>query len=127
MTACKTVRELLPWYVNGSLSAHEAREVAAHVARCERCRDELVELVRLNVEIRHAFDRMHGLDAGAKRDVMNRTAGRTLANINLGSFLLGVSFGASYQKGRLPIRGDLNLLGRRIRLVSPSEEESHER
>jgi len=126
MSACESIRELLPWYVNGSLSVREARDVAAHVARCDQCRDELVEWVRLNVEIRQAFDEMGGLDEGVKRDVMHQTAGRTLANVNLGSFLLGLSFGASYHNGRLPIRGDMNLLGRRIRLVSTSEEVSNE-
>lgn len=127
MTTCDSILELLPWYVNGSLSVEESRQVAAHVATCERCRDELVEMVRLRVEIRQAVDGQDGLNTDAKQDVLSQTTGRTLANVNIGSFLLGLSFGASYQKGRLPVRGDLNVLGRRIRLLSTSKEEPNER
>jgi anti-sigma factor RsiW len=34
---------LLPWYVNGTLSADEVRHVEAHLLRCETCRAELAE------------------------------------------------------------------------------------
>lgn len=37
--------DLLPWYVNGSLSAGEQQQVAAHLQGCEACRAE-VELLR---------------------------------------------------------------------------------
>ena len=122
MTACTPIRELIPWYVNGSLSVDEAHQVAAHLSRCESCRDELTQIMRLNIEVRRAFDRLEGMRVEVKKEVLARTAGRTLASLDLGSFLLGFSFGASYQKGRIPIRGDLKLLGRRIRLISPDKE-----
>jgi anti-sigma factor RsiW len=122
MNACTPIRELIPWYVNGSLTVDEARQVAAHLARCECCRDELTQIMRLNVEIRRVFDEIEGLEAETKQLVLKRTAGTALASVNLGSFLLGFSFGARYQKGRVPIRGDLQLLGRRIRLISPDKE-----
>jgi predicted anti-sigma-YlaC factor YlaD len=127
MMSCEQIRELLPWYVNGSLPVHEARQVAGHVARCGSCRDELVQVMRLNVEIREAFGHVDGLPQEAKKAVMEKTAGRMIADFNVGSFLLGLSFGASYQRGRLPIHGDLKLLGKKIRLVSPAEEDTHER
>ena len=122
MNACNPIRELIPWYVNGSLSAEEARQVAAHLSRCESCRDELTQIMRLNIEVRRAFDELEGIRAEVKKEVLEKTAGRTLASFDFGSFLLGFSFGASYQKGRIPIHGDLKLLGRRIRLISPDEE-----
>ena len=122
MNACNPIRELIPWYVNGSLSVEEAHQVAAHLSCCESCRDELTQIVRLNVEVRRAFDELEGMRAEVKKEVLEKTAGRILASFDLGSFLLGFSFGASYQKGRIPIRGDLKLLGRRIRLISPDEE-----
>ncbi|TFH11581.1 MAG: hypothetical protein E4H08_00890 [Candidatus Atribacteria bacterium] len=123
MNACTPIRELIPWYINGSLSVNEARQVAAHLSQCEGCREELTQTMCLNVEIRRAFDdELEGLRTEVKRDVVNRTVGQTLASLDLGSFLLGFSFGASYQKGRVPIRGDLKLLGRRIRLISPDKE-----
>ena len=126
MNACDPIRELIPWYVNGSLSVEEARQVAAHLSRCEACRDELTQIVRLNVEVRRAFDEIEGMKGEIKREVLEKTAGKTLASFDLGSFLLGFSFGASYQKGRVPIRGDLKLLGRRIRLISPDKEVGNE-
>ena len=126
MNACDPIRELIPWYVNGSLSVEEARQVAAHLSRCEACRDELTQIVRLNVEVRRAFDELEGMRVEVKKEVLKQTAGTTLASLDLGSFLLGFSFGASYQKGRVPIRGDLKLLGRRIRLISPDKEEYNE-
>ena len=122
MNACNPVRELIPWYVNGSLSVEEARQVAAHLSCCEGCRDELTQIMRLNAEVRRAFAELEDIRAEVKRDVLEKTAGRTLASFELGSFLLGFSFGASYRKGRIPIRGDLKLLGRRIRLISLDEE-----
>lgn len=126
MNACTPIRELIPWYVNGSLSVDEAREVAAHLSRCESCRDELTQVMRLNVEIRRTFDDLESMRAEVKQEVLDKTAGKMLASINLGSFLLGFSLGASYQNGRIPIRGDLKLLGRRIRLISTDKETSNE-
>ena len=127
MNACTSIRELIPWYVNGTLSVEEARHVAAHLSQCESCRDELIENVRLNVEVRRAFSELEGMRSEIKKDVLKRVTGKKLASIDVGSFLLGFSFGASYQKGRVPIRGDLRLLGRRIRLISPDKEVHNER
>jgi hypothetical protein len=126
MSACTPIRELLPWYVNGTLSVDEARQVAAHLARCEVCRDELAQIMRINVEVRRSFETFEGMGADVKTEVLRKTAGRSLASFDIGSFLLGFSFGASYQKGRMPIRGDMRVLGRRIRLISPGKEGSSE-
>ena len=53
MTDCPNVeiRELLPDYLSGTLSAHRRSEVEAHLAGCEDCADEL-ELLRL---VREAY------------------------------------------------------------------------
>lgn len=125
MTACTSIRELIPWYVNGTLSVEEARTVAAHLSQCEICRDELIEHMRLSVEVRRAFDEIAGMSSEIKKNVLKRVTGKKLASLDLGSFLLGFSFGASYQKGRVPIRGDLRLLGRKIRLISSDKEVHH--
>jgi len=50
MTDSHRVAKLIPWYVNGSLSAEERREVDEHLAGCDECRasvDEARELVDL--------------------------------------------------------------------------------
>jgi predicted anti-sigma-YlaC factor YlaD len=126
MSACTSIRELIPWYANGTLSVEEARLVAEHLAQCEGCRDELIQNMQLNIEIRRAFSELDGLTNEAKKAVLKRTTGKRLASLDVGSFLLGFSFGASYQKGRVPIRGDLRLMGRKIRLISNNREGSNE-
>ena len=123
MNACTDVRELIPWYVNGSLSVEEARHVAAHLLQCDACREELTQTMLLNVELCAAFDAIEGLQQDVKTNVLERTSGKALAQLDVGSFLLGFSFGVSYQRRRIPMRGDLRVLGRRIRLFSPDEEE----
>lgn len=126
MNTCTTIRELIPWYVNGTLSVDEARHVASHLSQCEACREELVQNMQLSIEVRRAFSELEGMRSESKKDVLKRTTGQQLAHLDLGSFLLGFSFGASYQKGRIPIRGDLKLLGRRIRLISNDREDYNE-
>ncbi|MCK5828497.1 zf-HC2 domain-containing protein [Candidatus Bipolaricaulota bacterium] len=127
MKPCASIRELIPWYVNGTLSIDEARHVAAHLSQCEICRDELIQHMRLNIEVRKAFGELEGLRSEIKKNVLKRVTGKKLASLDLGSFLLGFSFGVSYQKGRVPIRGDLRLLGRKIRLISSDKEVHNER
>ena len=43
-TAHHSAFELLPWYVNGSLSADETASVAEHLDVCLRCQHELAQL-----------------------------------------------------------------------------------
>ncbi len=40
---CDTATELLPWHLNGSLTAAEQAAVEAHLESCPRCRGELAE------------------------------------------------------------------------------------
>lgn len=44
--------ELLPWYANGTLAEAERTQVAAHLAKCSRCRDELAFLTSLQAGVR---------------------------------------------------------------------------
>lgn len=44
---CRQVWELLPWYVNQTLSAEEMALVEAHCATCPGCQEELAEQMRL--------------------------------------------------------------------------------
>jgi predicted anti-sigma-YlaC factor YlaD len=41
--ACREVSELLPWYVNGTLSVDERQRVDAHLPQCAHCRNELAQ------------------------------------------------------------------------------------
>lgn len=44
--------ELLPWYVNGTLSGPDRERVEAHMAGCRRCRDEAETCQRTEVAIK---------------------------------------------------------------------------
>ncbi|HSQ96013.1 MAG TPA: zf-HC2 domain-containing protein [Croceibacterium sp.] len=46
-----TVQQLLPWHVNGTLSADEAARVEAHLAECESCRLDLARERELAREV----------------------------------------------------------------------------
>ncbi len=126
MNTCKTIRELIPWYANGTLSDAESRMVAEHISQCDSCRDELIEAMQLSVGVRQAFGELENVRIDLKKDVLSRTTGKNLASVDLGSFLLGFTFGARYQNGRVPIRGDLRVLGQKIRLISNEREVGNE-
>ena len=54
MNSCREIRELLPWYVNGSLDAAEHEAVESHLASCEECRAELEDTrFALAVAVQH--------------------------------------------------------------------------
>jgi anti-sigma factor RsiW len=116
MTRCEKVRELIPWYVEGNLDAGESRDVAAHVATCEVCVREVAEAVRLRAEIHEAIGGLPRLSEGVWSRVRERTGGRRIAELDVGSFLLGFRLGASLVRGAVPVRGDLQILGRNIKL-----------
>lgn len=42
--SCRQVAEILPWFLNGTLSAEESKQVADELASCEDCRARLAEL-----------------------------------------------------------------------------------
>jgi Putative zinc-finger len=56
------IRELVPFYLNGSLEAAEAEAVASHLAACSDCARDLDELSDLAV----AIERHGAVDAGAR-------------------------------------------------------------
>jgi anti-sigma factor RsiW len=118
MTECDEIRELIPWYANGSLSVDEGRKVAAHLTGCSACQDDLVATVRLSVELNAAFRAGPELSEAVRGRVVERTYGKSVATLDVGSFLLGFSLGASVRRGAMPIHGDLRLLGRRVRLFN---------
>jgi anti-sigma factor RsiW len=121
MTTCDDVRELIPWYVEGNLDADEARAVASHVATCEVCVREVAAALRIRTEVRQALDGLPGLAEKTWGRVRERTGGRSIARIDVGSFLLGFRLGASVVRGRVPMRGDLQVLGRNIKLFERRE------
>ncbi|WP_066811649.1 zf-HC2 domain-containing protein [Sphingomonas asaccharolytica] len=55
-------QQLLPWYVNGTLEAHEASMVESHLAECAECRADMAaeqvlarEVAALPLDVEHAW------------------------------------------------------------------------
>lgn len=115
MIDCKRASELIPWYANRTLSAEEARDLARHIATCPSCQEDLVEAIRLSLEVKRAISSIPGAPEGLReRTVPEREI--ELARFDLGSFLIGLWLGLSVKGTRGAVRGDLRLLGRRVRL-----------
>ena len=58
--------ELLPWYANGTLDEPERARVAAHLAECARCREELSFLTTLAAGVRAADESGASADFGGE-------------------------------------------------------------
>jgi hypothetical protein len=116
MIDCEEVRALMAWYVEGTLDGDESRAVAAHLSTCSECIRELADMLRLRTELAAGFDRLPRSSDGLWKKIRSQTQGRAVARLDVGSFVLGFTMGASLQKRSLPVRGDLRVLGRDIRL-----------
>lgn len=115
MIDCKKAQGLMPWYANGTLPPVEARELAAHLAGCATCREELATTIRLSLEVNKAISRLSGApDAVRSRVLPSREV--PVARVDLGSFLLGLSLGLSVKGTKVPVQGNLRLFGRKVRL-----------
>ena len=117
MTTCKQVGEWLPWYVTGSIDFAVAERIAAHLRDCEACRAEFVEIAQL----RHRFIVAVGEAASPTTSVwdrlVNRLGPKQTVRVDLGSFLVGLRVGIAAHDRRTPVRGDLRLCGRSVRII----------
>ncbi len=118
MSTCTDIRERLPWYVQGGLTLEESRDVADHLVSCEACRADLALTIQLRTEVQTGIGEVPGLSDAHWQAVARRTQGTSLARVDVGSFLLGFSMGASIRQGRVPLRGELRLMGRGIKLFN---------
>jgi anti-sigma factor RsiW len=123
MTTCKWAQELFPWFANGTLSAEETAEVAVHLAECEACRRELAGMLRVRGIVDGELRAYPHLPERAWKRVAAESLGQPVAQLDVGSFLVGFSLGASVRRGGVPVYGDLKLLGRKIRVFNVEEEE----
>ena len=127
MKDCSWAREMIPWYANGTLSPEETREVTSHMADCEACREELVLTLRLKLGLEEELRNLPRLPEGAWKRVEAEVKGRPIAQVDVGSFLLGFSLGARVRRGAIPVRGDLKLLGRNVSLFNTEKGGRSER
>ncbi len=117
MKTCQDVRELIPWYVEGKLSPEEGVAIAEHVAECSACMRDVAVGVRLRGSVRDALDSVEwNAERGWER-VARQAVGRRLAQLDVGSFLVGLRFGAWLTRRGTPVRADLRLLGREVSLI----------
>ena len=47
----EAIAELLPWLVNGTLSAKESKQVEAHLQHCDQCRNQVSQLQVVNKQV----------------------------------------------------------------------------
>ena len=113
---CRKARELLPWLATGALPPEDQAGLMEHLAGCAPCRAELARELRLVREVRAALEGLPGAPEGTWEKVLARTRGIPLGKLELGSFLMGLSLGLSLQGGRVPLEGELWLLGRKFPL-----------
>ena len=64
------VAMLLPWYLNGTLTDDERREVTQHLAGCEACRNELEELTVTRASMKELYASESGPSSRAFTTVM---------------------------------------------------------
>jgi len=127
---CRRIRELLPWWVNGTLAGEERAEVERHLRRCRRCRAEVEELRELKIGLGEALGGLKpsaGLLEGAldlieaearlEEEVVKlfsltrREEQEPLKQLSFGLFVLGFSLGMAYERGGLPFEAELSALG----------------
>ena len=126
MMRCEQVRELIPWYLNGTLSRDEATAVAEHIAQCTSCREELAQTIQLSLQVRTAIEDTSPVPKSVWDTVRTEKGEVPLGSINLGSFLLGLSLGLSVtRRGRARFTSNLRLLGRQVPIYSTREKEEH--
>lgn len=117
MSRCDEIRELVPWFVEGRLEAEESAAVAEHVASCAGCLQDIAATIRVRTAVRDAV----ASEAAAMEAMWERVArqaiGRRVAQIDIGSFLLGFRLGAWMTRRGSPVRANLRVLGRSVHLV----------
>ncbi|MEW5826387.1 MAG: zf-HC2 domain-containing protein [Candidatus Bipolaricaulota bacterium] len=120
MIDCNEAQELLPWYATGRLPTRDAEDVAAHLLSCSACRNELADVVWLRQAIGAAERDNPPVRGQVWRRIMTSAGLRPIADIDIGSLLVGLRLGVSASRARPPVRASLHVLGRRVRIANPS-------
>jgi anti-sigma factor RsiW len=108
------LRELLPWYANGTLREEERTKVEAHLARCERCQRELRELRQIKglvaLSVESVPEPSEGLFARTVERIRSQER-HTIAKLSWQIFALGFSLGVLYERGRVRLEPEIEALG----------------
>ncbi len=115
MDCSEPIRELIPWYVTGRLDPADIRAVDEHLETCADCRAELTEATRVRAVARIELPIGDALDRAWDR--IDARLEPSSSRIDVGSFLLGVSFGVSAGRGTESVHGSLRVLGQDVRIL----------
>ncbi len=115
---CELFRQWLPWYAAGALAEPERGQLIAHLATCAACREALALDVVLVGEVRQVLEEIPSPREDVWEAIRARTQHSSLARVDLGSFVLGISLWLVVRGRQLLLRGDLRLLGRRYPLFA---------
>lgn len=117
MIDCSETQELLPWYVTGRLEASDADDVAAHLLSCEACRLDLANVVRLRHAVAPPPADTPAVRGRVWRAILAKAGLQRVADIDVGSLLVGLHLGLSARRSKAPVRASLRVLGRSVRIV----------
>jgi anti-sigma factor RsiW len=118
MRGCEEVRELIPWYVEGNLATEEAADVATHIGACADCLHDVAAALRVRAAVRAALSALPQVSEEMWERVSRQALGRRLAQLDVGSFIVGFRLGAWLTRRGNPVRVDLRLLGREVHLIN---------
>ena len=118
MRGCEEVRELIPWYVEGNLATEEGADVAAHIGACADCLHDVAAALRVRASVRAGFSALPLVSEEMWERVSRQALGRRLAQLDVGSFIVGFRLGAWLTRRGNPVRADLRLLGREVHLIN---------
>jgi anti-sigma factor RsiW len=118
MRGCEEVRELIPWYVEGNLAPEEGADVATHIGACADCLHDVAAALRVRASVRAAFSALPLVSEEMWERVSRQALGRRLAQLDVGSFIVGFRLGAWLTRRGNPVRADLRLLGREVHLIN---------
>lgn len=107
-------KELLPWYVNGTLTGDERAKVEAHSALCVNCQRELSKLQVLKAMIAETAESLLEPSARLFEKTVERIRSgerHTIAQVNWQLFALGFSLGVLYERGRVKLEPKIEALG----------------
>ena len=125
MIECCHIENALPWYVSGRLMPEELGDMASHIRACDRCQQQLSQLIQL----RHAY-----LAIAQRGTTPVDRVWQTLKTelgvserpqLDVGSFLLGLQVGVSAQNSSSPVRGNLRIFGHKVRIIGKHRKENH--
>jgi len=114
---CEPVREMLPWYVTGEVEIETASRIAEHLATCSACQTEFVEAAWMRRLVVGVARQKPGPRRGAWGRVARRAGLREIAQIDVGSLLIGLNLGVSLANRHHPIRGTLRVMGHNVRIT----------